>query len=157
MCLAQEPQRSDADEARTRGLSVSSQALYHWATALPVLTGECFCKDCNIFLCTPCQSFTNKCHLCKIIEFYKDQGCLNHKAAKAQNFQWSRMPKSQTKLSNIQTVNSLLVVTNYNTKVILSTIYHVTNLLKHFKNYLNWIMHGNLKNLNKIDVDSESS
>ena len=26
---------SDADEARTRGPSVSSQALYHWATALP--------------------------------------------------------------------------------------------------------------------------
>ena len=34
MCLAQGPQRSDADEARTRGLSVSGQALYHWATAL---------------------------------------------------------------------------------------------------------------------------
>ena len=28
MCLAQGPQRSDAGEARTRGLSVSSQALY---------------------------------------------------------------------------------------------------------------------------------
>ena len=27
MCLAQGPQRSDADEARTRGPSVSSQAL----------------------------------------------------------------------------------------------------------------------------------
>ena len=37
MCLAQGPQRSDAGEARTRGLSVSSQALYHWATALPFL------------------------------------------------------------------------------------------------------------------------
>ena len=36
MCLAQGPQRSDASEARTRGLSVSSQALYHWATALPI-------------------------------------------------------------------------------------------------------------------------
>ena len=35
MCLAQGPQRSEADEAQTRGLSVSSQALYHWATALP--------------------------------------------------------------------------------------------------------------------------
>ena len=31
MCLAQGPQRSDTCEARTRGLSVSSQALYHWA------------------------------------------------------------------------------------------------------------------------------
>ena len=29
MCLAQGPQRSDAGEARTRGPSVSSQALYH--------------------------------------------------------------------------------------------------------------------------------
>ena len=35
MCLAQGPRRSDAGEARTRGPSVSSQALYHWATALP--------------------------------------------------------------------------------------------------------------------------
>ena len=35
MCLPQGPQGSDAGEARTRGPSVSSQALYHWATALP--------------------------------------------------------------------------------------------------------------------------
>ena len=35
MCLAQGTQRSDAGEARTRSPSVSSQALYHWATALP--------------------------------------------------------------------------------------------------------------------------
>ena len=35
MCLAQGPQRSDAGEAQTRDPSVSSQALYHWATALP--------------------------------------------------------------------------------------------------------------------------
>ena len=35
MCLAQGPQRSDAGEAQTRGPSVSSQALYHWATMLP--------------------------------------------------------------------------------------------------------------------------
>ena len=35
MCLAQGPQRSDVGEARTRCPSVSSQALYHWATALP--------------------------------------------------------------------------------------------------------------------------
>ena len=33
---AQGPQRSDAGEAQTQGPSVSSQALYHWATALPV-------------------------------------------------------------------------------------------------------------------------
>ena len=35
MCFAQGPQRSDAGESRNRGPSVSSQALYHWATALP--------------------------------------------------------------------------------------------------------------------------
>ena len=42
MCLAQGPQRSDAGEAGTRGPSVSSQALYHWATALP---GTLYCKQ----------------------------------------------------------------------------------------------------------------
>ena len=35
MCLAEGPQRSEAGEARTRGPSVSSQVIYHWATALP--------------------------------------------------------------------------------------------------------------------------
>ena len=35
MCLAQGPQRSDAGEAWTGDLLVSSQALYDWATALP--------------------------------------------------------------------------------------------------------------------------
>ena len=38
MCLAQGTQRSDAGEAQTRGPSVSSQALYHWATALPTVS-----------------------------------------------------------------------------------------------------------------------
>ena len=38
MFFAQGPQRSDAGEARTRGPSISSQALYHWATALPMLS-----------------------------------------------------------------------------------------------------------------------
>ena len=35
MCLAQGPHRSDASEAQTHNPSVSSQALYHRATALP--------------------------------------------------------------------------------------------------------------------------
>ena len=38
MCLAQGPQHSDAGEARTRGPSVSSQALYHWATTTLLVT-----------------------------------------------------------------------------------------------------------------------
>ena len=40
MCLAQGPQHSDASEARTRGPSESSQALYYWATALPDIAEE---------------------------------------------------------------------------------------------------------------------
>ena len=36
MYLAQRPQRNDAGESRTRCPSVSSQALYPWAYALPV-------------------------------------------------------------------------------------------------------------------------
>ena len=43
MCLAQGTQGSDAGEARTRGPSVSSQALYHWATALPKSGWELKC------------------------------------------------------------------------------------------------------------------
>ena len=37
MCHAQGPQRSEASEARTGGLSISSQALYRLVTALPDL------------------------------------------------------------------------------------------------------------------------
>ena len=43
MCLAQGPQRCDACEARTCDPSVSSQALYHWATALPCLWWKFVC------------------------------------------------------------------------------------------------------------------
>ena len=34
--LISRTQHSDADEAKTRGPLVSSQALYHWATVLPL-------------------------------------------------------------------------------------------------------------------------
>ena len=49
MCLAQSSQRSDAGEARTRRTSVSSQALYHWATALPILRSMLFDNNKNNF------------------------------------------------------------------------------------------------------------
>ena len=47
MCLAQGPQRNDAGEARTHWFSVSSQALYHWATALPsqLFPSVCFFEE----------------------------------------------------------------------------------------------------------------
>ena len=45
MCLGQGPQQSDAGEAWTRGPSVSSQALYHWATALPPIIVALFGLD----------------------------------------------------------------------------------------------------------------
>ena len=48
MCLAQGPQRSDAGEARTRGPSVSSQALYNWATALPSVWNHLSRLEANI-------------------------------------------------------------------------------------------------------------
>ena len=54
MCLAQGPQRSDAGEARTRGPSVSSQALYHTdrATALPLMMNreQEFCMPFHLIL-----------------------------------------------------------------------------------------------------------
>ena len=46
MCLAQEPQRSDAGEARTRGPWVSSQAL---TNALP--SHDCYIRICVIMRC----------------------------------------------------------------------------------------------------------
>ena len=51
MCLGQGPQRSDAGEARTQGPSVSSQALYHWATALPhiALHKSIVLKESNVY------------------------------------------------------------------------------------------------------------
>ena len=48
MCLAQGPHHFDAGEARTRGPSVSSLALYHWATALPPMykcSKKAYCTD----------------------------------------------------------------------------------------------------------------
>ena len=56
MCRAQGSQRSDTGQARTRGPSVSSQALYHWATALPrkgwysaIMQGEPFHR-CDVYI-----------------------------------------------------------------------------------------------------------
>ena len=63
------------------------------------------------------MTLKNKGHLCKSTKSYKGQEFPNHNAAKAQNFQWSRMPKSQTKLSNIQTVTFKMLVTSHHTKL----------------------------------------
>ena len=50
MCLAQGPQRSDAGEARTHGPWVSSQALYHWATALSGVSTAYSCEYAECLL-----------------------------------------------------------------------------------------------------------
>ena len=63
MCLAQGPQRSDAGEARTRYPSVSSQALYHWATGLPDDSREISCLICYFWE----SSKILNCHLLQII------------------------------------------------------------------------------------------
>ena len=56
MCLAQGPQRSDAGEARTRGPSVSSQALYHCAP----LDRSMFCLFQRIYNGICSQLMTSK-------------------------------------------------------------------------------------------------
>ena len=56
MCLAQGPQSSDAGEARTRGPSVSSQALYHWATLIVQEVPEKMKPIFNSFI-QPVKSF----------------------------------------------------------------------------------------------------
>ena len=55
MCLAQGPQGSDAGEAQTHGLSVTSQALYHWAIALPkiLMVNGSLMKVESIAECSP--------------------------------------------------------------------------------------------------------
>ena len=69
MCLAQGPQYSDAGEARTRGLSVSSQALFHWATALPHALTKLSCV-CNATVWIELQSglFMKQSGLTKMAE-----------------------------------------------------------------------------------------
>ena len=50
MCLAQGPQCSDAGEAWTHGTSVSSQALYHWAIAIPLYVFYDFMKNTALLI-----------------------------------------------------------------------------------------------------------
>ena len=53
MCLAQGPQGSDTGEAQTCDLLVSSQALYHWDTALPDTLMRANNKETSLHLCCP--------------------------------------------------------------------------------------------------------
>ena len=48
MCLAQGPQRSAAGEARTRGPSVSSQALYHCGRVVNTLMSSTALRVQNV-------------------------------------------------------------------------------------------------------------
>ena len=51
------------------------------------LMEKAFVKIAIYFFVPHAMMFTNKCHLCKITEFYKDQGCPNHR----QSFQICRL------------------------------------------------------------------
>ena len=82
MCLAQGPQRSDASEARPIGPSSSSQALYHWATALPTASNLIlfwdYSNNVNVSLAAS-QDF-QQCGMC-------DQQKLRPACAYAQSYQ----------------------------------------------------------------------
>ena len=54
---------SDVGEARTHGPSVSSQALYHWATALPdqILIEQSVSKQCRSWSDTPLSDLDLHC------------------------------------------------------------------------------------------------
>ena len=81
MSLAQGPQHSDAGEARTPGLSVSSQALYRRATVLPmkeldtaidvsmVVPTSHVCRGRNI-TSSPCKYPVSGAHLFCLITLY---------------------------------------------------------------------------------------
>ena len=83
--------------------------------------GNAFVKIAIYIFVPHIMTFTNKCHLCKITKSYEGQECRNHNAAKPQNFTMIKDAKI-TKLSNIQTVNSILVVTSYHTKAIMRIV-----------------------------------
>ena len=80
MCLAQGPQCSDAGEARTHGSSVSSEALYHWAIALPIKK----CKGPNTVHCGTSKITApwEDLHIYDIYEHYKFYA----------QFGWARKP-----------------------------------------------------------------
>ena len=63
MCHAKGPQRSDTGEARTRGLSVSSQALYHCAPSFCVVFICLYVTEikevCNVKLTEPQHVISN--------------------------------------------------------------------------------------------------
>ena len=83
--------------------------------------GNAFVKIAIYIFVPHIMTFTNKCHLCKVTKSYEGQECRNHNAAKPQNFTMIKDAKI-TKLSNIQTVNSILVVTSYHTMAIMRIV-----------------------------------
>ena len=90
MCLARGPQRSNAGEARTHGPSFSSQALYHWATALPQL-----CRDRSSWV-EPVLS-KDKCVLLKDITQWR---------------RWDSNPRPRVKHSTTEPLCSLIRLEN---------------------------------------------
>ena len=94
MCLAQGPQRSDAGEVRTQGPSVSSQALYRWATVFP--QDYSWIQDFEMLYWADYNSFSDLFsihvktidHLdFKLLVFSRHTACLKIGISKVQDFE----------------------------------------------------------------------
>ena len=91
------------------------------------IDGKCFCKDCNIFLCTPCTVLDEKCFFKDCNEVPSTPCHVIHKQMPSlQNhriLQGSWMPESHTKPSNIQAVTFIILVTINHTWAILRIVF----------------------------------
>ena len=63
---------------RLMGNAFAKTATHFSVPHVLFLLGNSFVRIAIYFLLTHAMSFTNKCHLCQIIEFYKDQGYQSH-------------------------------------------------------------------------------
>ena len=80
----------------------------------------CLCQNCNVFLCTPCHDVHKQMPSLLRLHIFLCRSCHDghKKVPSLQNhriIRGSMMPKSQTKLSNIQTVTHIMLVTSCNT------------------------------------------
>ena len=66
------------ENKRLIGNAFAKTATYFSVPHVLFLKGNALVKIAIYFFVPHAMSFTNKCHRCKIIKFYKDQGCQRH-------------------------------------------------------------------------------